>query len=797
MRSRRRKPVRAFLRVLLVLTLAAGTGLAEEPSLVRGPDGRWLPQGWRWYVASGRPYFVSPTGGAQWEQPSASRSPDDLVTYAPAATASTRPPVPKTPTPAGAPGGRPLPVTSSPAPITELLRDQARATTRASAYARLPGASSNPLDLFLDESLQGTSQASVPLPKESIDEALAASDVADPALVRSLASMRANALRGRGWAGGLGRLADARTGQEEDDASLARREDLAWLQGASRANQLAGIGALSERVQPSVVEMEPTEYQEVVRRAYEEKTRRFDRVFVTESVAMPPERAASVPRTPSPDTLEETLRLPDAPPALRRWHARPLFDTRVYERGRVRETLSGGQPTRRLLFGASERSALAMAEVRTEALQEQDRPTLGPLRLEGWGATPVVSWGGSTASDAELKALQAGQYDPTSKFFHASSIAANLDVSVFRSVGITSDFEVIKDREGGGAKVRFQTLEAWASDPESVFAVHVGQFATPFGVDNMRYPVDRFFLDAPIVRSRLMGPVGLFSDLGAGFAWQPPRSGLRLHVGAQNAYGDKIGEPFERLGMESFLSADDTAGRLRFEQRSGGHPWVDRRADLFSRALAFGRVQADVARPACRIFGGQLEHAAVGGSVAFGPNATGTDGNTLLLGLDAYFDGRRPLPRGATPADYRPDWIWQTEVMLRRFHADGFFEANMPGPADDVFLPEDNLYDWGLYSQYLRAVSNQVGLGVRFGYVTGEGDSVTRTGVGAPFLVRPRSLDPFRDDRWRASGLLIWNVGPKLRVRLEYSVEDADHLGGLVHSVWVSFDGQWKAEATK
>jgi hypothetical protein len=49
-----------------------------------------------------------------------------------------------------------------------------------------------------------------------------------------------------------------------------------------------------------------------------------------------------------------------------------------------------------------------------------------------------------------------------------------------------------------------------------------------------------------------------------------------------------------------------------------------------------------------------------------------------------------------------------------------------------------------------------------------------------------RDADPFRDDRYRVSPLLVWYASEFARLRLQYNYDRADHLtNDRAHSVWL------------
>jgi hypothetical protein len=101
-------------------------------------------------------------------------------------------------------------------------------------------------------------------------------------------------------------------------------------------------------------------------------------------------------------------------------------------------------------------------------------------------------------------------------------------------------------------------------------------------------------------------------------------------------------------------------------------------------------------------------------------------------------------------------------------------------PGDDIVIPGDTLDDWGLYTQLLWGFESGWIAGVRYEYAGGSGDDVDPA-TGA---VVPRSTDPFRDDRHRASALLTWVASENSRLRLQYNYDVASHLDHDAHSIW-------------
>jgi hypothetical protein len=224
-----------------------------------------------------------------------------------------------------------------------------------------------------------------------------------------------------------------------------------------------------------------------------------------------------------------------------------------------------------------------------------------------------------------------------------------------------------------------------------------------------------------------------------------------LLLGAQNANGEI---------MASFLANEDFFG----ERPIGGRPFVARSVkgpqDLvyLVRWVNFWNLRADV--------GAQL-----GGSAVFGPNASGPDGRTTIYGGDLKVRWR--------PATHFRGWpflLWESEIIRRDYKADSFDGSDPTG--NPLTLPAQTLHDWGVYTQLLYGFSYGWAAGVRFEYASGSGAS-----VGG------RAADPFRNDRYRVSPLLVWHPSEFSRLRLQYNYDRADHLTQRdAHTVWLGLE---------
>ena len=122
----------------------------------------------------------------------------------------------------------------------------------------------------------------------------------------------------------------------------------------------------------------------------------------------------------------------------------------------------------------------------------------------------------------------------------------------------------------------------------------------------------------------------------------------------------------------------------------------------------------------------------------------------------------------------------------RDYDAARFADARDPlDPTDDVLIVGDRLADWGTYTQLIWGFEPGWSAGLRFEYATGQG-----LGVDSMGLATQRRDDPYRADRFRWAALLTWSPSEFSKFRLQYNLDDADHIADddLTHSLWLSFE---------
>jgi len=372
---------------------------------------------------------------------------------------------------------------------------------------------------------------------------------------------------------------------------------------------------------------------------------------------------------------------------------------------------------------------------RRVAIAERPKPV---LRLIDLSLSGLFAAGGSTASEAELESLQGGGHDPHKRGFTVQNV--ELAISGAVDPYLRGDFYLITfiDSEGETAVELEEAYLTTTSLPGGLQA-RVGHFFTEFGRLNPSHPHSWEFVDQPVVNTRMFGPDGMRAP-GARLSWlAPTRFPLDLLATVQNGNGET---------MTSFLGTEE-------EEQIGGRPWdappVRTAADL----VYSGRAQASV----------DLDPEAVallGASGAFGPNGTGRTGRTRILGADLTLKWK---PKAADQGF--PFVTWQTEGMVRRFHADRYL---VPG---EPFFAHESLHDAGFYSQAVWGFRRGWTAGVRWDQADGmHGD--------------PHS-DPFRERRTRASAALTWFPSEFSKIRLQVSRDRSESLGEST-SVWIQFE---------
>jgi hypothetical protein len=383
-------------------------------------------------------------------------------------------------------------------------------------------------------------------------------------------------------------------------------------------------------------------------------------------------------------------------------------------------------------------------------------------RLIDIAFSTLVAAGGSSVGDHALGDLEGGAHDPNRNGFTLQQGELSLTGAV--DPYFSGEAHIVATPDGVELEEAFLTTSALPLGLQ----VEAGYSLTEFGLLNPTHAHAWDWLDQPVVNTRMFGGEGLRSP-GARLAWLIPVPFFaELHAGVQNANEGDF--------TASFMATEGI----------GGRPAVERDVRGFDDLLWLVRANAawDLTGESALL---------LGASGLYGPNQTGSDGETWIYGVDAKVRWR--------PASSFRGWpfvLWQTEAIGRSYHADGFVAGTEIGGGDDGHghghdeeeedeepefpndLASDTLEDYGFYSQLLVGFRYGWAAGFRAEYVTGSGAGIAG---GVPDT---RANDPLRDDRLRLAPLLVWHPTEFSRLRLQYNYDDADHLaGGDAHTVWL------------
>jgi hypothetical protein len=378
---------------------------------------------------------------------------------------------------------------------------------------------------------------------------------------------------------------------------------------------------------------------------------------------------------------------------------------------------------------------------RVETLEGRVNSLLAPrptAKLLDISLSGLFAAGASTASEAELEALQAGGHDPHKRGFTVQ----NVELSFYGAVDpyFRGEAHVITfiDSEGETGVELEEAFLVTTSLPAGL-QVKAGQYFTEFGRLNATHPHTWEFADQPVISSRMFGGDGMRGP-GARVSWLAPTEfPLEWILGAQNANGET---------MASFVSEEPVGGRPSAE------PDVRSLRDLlWSSRLVASTDLSDTAT----VLGGL--------SGAWGPNATGPTGRSRVLGADLTFKWRDLENQGGFPF-----LSWTTEYMQRRYSADTF---NEPGSGLGFFNHEV-LNDHGFYSQVTWGFRRGWTLGARYDSANGSHDG--------------NDADPLRDRRSRVSAALTHYPSEFSKIRLQVSRDRSEALSDHFTTVWIQFE---------
>jgi hypothetical protein len=407
-------------------------------------------------------------------------------------------------------------------------------------------------------------------------------------------------------------------------------------------------------------------------------------------------------------------------------------------------------------------------EKRLAASAQPGQPAGGiSFRLPNISLDMLMAAGTSTETDERLQTLQAGGHDPRKRGFTIQNVElsfmAAVDPYFNGEAHLVYFIDPVSEESVTELEEAFLTTQALPLGLQ----VKAGQFFTEFGRVNPQHPHQWHWQDQPVINARLFGPDGMRGP-GVRVGWLTPLPWFsEVYLGLQNANGET---------MASFLANEEF-----FAERSvGGRPFVGREVESLGDLARLGRWDNFWELS-------DETSAKVGLSCLSGPNATGPEGRTRIIGADAVLKWRRAANQRGWPF-----LIFESEVMRRDYRADAFFHPGPDGDTgtrDDLSLPGETLKDWGFYAHLLWGFRVNWAAGIQVDYAGGSGDGVRLdldSGTAEPV---DRDLDPFRSDRLRISPVLAWHPTEFSRFRLQYNydrLKDFDRRSA--HSVWLGVE---------
>jgi hypothetical protein len=352
------------------------------------------------------------------------------------------------------------------------------------------------------------------------------------------------------------------------------------------------------------------------------------------------------------------------------------------------------------------------------------------------GFAALTDFGWSSAAD--VPALQPGDHDPRVRGFTIPGAELSLDGAVDPFFRGFANLLFKLDEEG---ETVFELEEAYfvTSSLPGRLQLKGGQFLADFGRQNTLHPHAWAFVDQPLALNRMFGGEGLRGQ-GARLSWLAPTSFYsELMLGVFNSTG---GTTFSFRGEES-------------AEIHGGAP--------VESGVSAGGDMLFVPRITTSFETGSSSTLLLGASAAIGPNNSGEDAGTTIVGADLYWKWKSAFAqRGA------PFVSLQAEILRREYQAAERESAEDPPET----LPFETLRDAGFYSELLWGFRPGVVAGIRADFADGE---------AAAFE------SELRADRSRFSPNITWYPSEFSKFRVQYNYDNRKGLG-RDHSLWFQFE---------
>ncbi|MCH2205873.1 MAG: hypothetical protein MK132_08385 [Lentisphaerales bacterium] len=366
--------------------------------------------------------------------------------------------------------------------------------------------------------------------------------------------------------------------------------------------------------------------------------------------------------------------------------------------------------------------------------------------------------GTSSVRDSDLEMYQGGGHDPKKRGFSMQSMELAISGTVDDLFDAQSYILFTED------EVELEEAYITTRSLPANLQLKAGYFLTEFGIVNQEHAHSWDFMDQPIISTRIFGGEGM-KDAGVRLSWLAPTPWYsELLVGVQNSDGDGM----VSYRGEGHVHGEDEHGdedhEHEFEEGVAGRPYEDGETETLSDMVW-------LARWVNSFNVSQDSTLQLGVSNLYGDNHTG--GETWIYGADAkYVIEDKELGRA--------DWVFQGEIMKRQYKANSFL-IEEDDPADNIYVPSDEVDDWGFYVQALKAIDKKWSVGLRYEYVSGSGDSFE----GEEFIDREEDFE--RSDRVRISPLVVYQHSEFTKMRLQYNFDDSD-TEGEANTLWLGVE---------
>jgi len=351
----------------------------------------------------------------------------------------------------------------------------------------------------------------------------------------------------------------------------------------------------------------------------------------------------------------------------------------------------------------------------------------------------LMDVGGSSKTDPS-EYLELGDHDPLKRGFTMPNAEIALDGAVDPYFKGFANI-VLKLDQNNETDIELEETYLQSTSLPGNLQVKAGQFFAAFGRQNAQHPHQWAFVDAPIILTRTFGPEGL-RNLGAQGSWLLP---LPF---------------FTELSLGIFDGQGNTAFNFRNEGESVMGTNMFRGRTTHNRTLNGLGDLVYVPRISSSFDVADSQTIVAGLSGAVGPNDTGSDARTEIIGGDLYWKWKRANADAGFPFV-----SWQTEALAQWFHAGA-------DPAQDI--PSETLRDWGVYSQVLWGFKPRWVAGLRAEYATGNSSAYDLD-------------DPFRGERTRIAPVLTFYPSEFSKIRVQYNYDHGEIFGDA-HSIWLQME---------